>query len=381
MTTPSAALGVPRSPVDRQYAGCGAVMCLVASVLGVLGLLLGSALPASAATPPAAAHPAGRVTFGIEPASASGPDGRPNFSFVVTPGAVLFDHAAVVNYSSIPLTLQVYATDATETAGGGFGLLLPTVKPTGAGAWISLPAGTSTVQVPAERATGPGFVVFPITVHVPASATPGDHSGGIIASLRTVGTNGSGQTVILNQRIASRVYIRVAGTLVPRLAITGLHATYSGTANPVGKGKVSVHYVVANTGNVNLAVRDQRVSVTGLIDDSHHVKVSTIQLLLPGATVNESAVVTGEWPQFILHPTVSAVPLANETVTVALAPVSASTTLWAIPWTLIIIVLVLVALAGYWWRRRRRSRAAAGQSPAPGDGMTSDLSAESKVPA
>jgi hypothetical protein len=377
MKSTRAVLGPPLSPVGRHLAVRGAIVCLSALLVALLSALTFSSSPASAASPPP-----DRVTFGIEPASASGPDGRPNFSFEMTPGAVLFGYAAVVNYSPIPLTLQVYATDAIETSGGGFGLLPPTATPTGVGAWVSLPAGTSTVQVPAESPTKPGEVVLPITVHVPVSATPGDHVGGLIASLRTVGTNKTGQTVVLNQRIGSRVFIQVAGPLTPSLTLTGLSASYSGTVNPGGKGKVSVHYVVSNTGNVDLAVHDQQVSVSGLVDDSHHVTLANIPLLLPGATVTENVAFTGVWPQFLLHPKASVVPVAEETVPATLATVSASTTLWAIPWTLVLIVLIVALIViAVVRRRRRRSRTPKGRHSASRAGIQSNTMSEPKVPA
>jgi hypothetical protein len=373
MQTTPADPGTPPSSSARHAAGrCGAAR-LVAAVLVLLAVLVAVASPASAAT-----SPPGRVTFGIEPASATGPDGRPNFAFGMTPGAVLFDHVAVVNYSATPLTLQVYATDATETSGGGFGLLPATSRPTGVGAWISLPPGSATVQVPGEQPTGPGFVVLPMTVHVPASTSPGDHVGGLVASLRTVGTNATGQTVVLNQRIGSRVFIRVAGTLAPQLTLSGVGATYADTSSPFGTGKVEVTYNVANSGNADLAVHDQQVTVSGLLDDTHTVRLVNIPLLLPGASVTERAVISGVWPQFRLHQTVSVQPVATSGSVGDLSPVSAGSTLWAVPWTLLVLVLVLVVGLVVWMRRRSR-KAPGDESSDVGEGAGAPVESEVSV--
>jgi hypothetical protein len=354
-----AEVGTPPLSSARYLAGRRAMPSLVTAVAALLVALVGAAPAVSAATTP----PAGRVTFGIEPASATGPDARPNFSFEMTPGAVLFDHVAVVNYSATPLSLQLYATDALETSSGGFGLLPGTVTPTGVGAWISLPPTSSTVEVPPQTATGPGDAVVPMTVRVPASATPGDHVGGIIASLRTVGSNQTGQTVVLNQRIGSRVFIRVAGQLSPQLTLSGLHASYSGTANPFGTGKVAVTYTVSNSGNVTLAVHDQQVSVSGLIDDTHSARLGNIPLLLPGSAVTQKAVVTGVWPQFRLRQTASVLPVTYVGAQADLSPVSASSTLWVVPWLLLIIILVIIVGIVVWVRRRRSRRAAPPSGP------------------
>ena len=370
--------GAPSSPDGRHSAGRGAALrlatLLLATLVALLAVVIGASAPASAAPAPTS-----RVTFGIEPASATAPDGRANFNFEMTPGAVLFDHIAIVNYSDTPLTLQLYATDALETSSGGFGLLQPGVTPTGVGAWVSIPASASSVQVPAERSTGPGYVIVPMTVRVPVKAIPGDHVGGVIASLRTVGTNATGQTVVLNQRIGSRVYVRVAGQLSPQLTLSSPRATFSGSSSPVGTGRVKVSYVVTNSGNVDLAVHDQHVSVSGLIDDTHTAQLGNIQLLLPGTSVTQSVVISGVWPQFRLHQTVSAQPVVLDGSAGDLSPVGASSTLWAVPWLLVIIVLVLVVAVVAWVRRRRHKVPAA--DPTVGDGTVTDDAVKTEVPA
>lgn len=297
------------------------------------------------------------MTFGIEPASAAGPDGRPNFSFGVTPGGVLDDDAAVVNYSSQPLSLQVYATDGVETSNGGFGLLAAATKPTGVGSWITIPPGDATVHVPPESSGAPGHVVVPLTLHVPADASPGDHVGGLVASLQTVGTNSSGQSVVLDQRVGSRVFVSVSGPARPGLTVTDVGASYRGTVDPVGKGTVDVRYVIRNTGNEDLAV-SQSVAVSQVVGSTGHAEVPGIPLLLPGASVTEHATVTGLWPQFLLRAKVTAVgrPPANSGAKPVTATASAA--VWAIPWPAIAVIgLVALALLVLFLRRpRRRAR-------------------------
>jgi hypothetical protein len=324
----------------------------------VIGMVMCTDVPAWAASGPSSAH---RVSFGIAPASASAPDGRPHFAIGATPGATVFDHVVALNYSSVPLSLQVYATDAIETTDGGFGLLPADVKPTEAGSWISLPSGSSTVDVPAETPTGPGQVVIPITVRIPIKATPGDHVGGIIASLQTEGSNRSGQKVILVQRVGTRVFIRVSGALAPKLALTDEHASYQGTFSPVGQGRVKVSYLVSNTGNVDLALDHQSVSISALIGSTRRVKLANVPLLLPGTSIVETAVVPRVWPEFLVHESESVQPLASGAGVSPLAPVTAGTGVWAIPWTLLGIIVLLVLLA-FLWKRVRARRA----NPVPG---------------
>jgi hypothetical protein len=349
-----------RSPMSRLWLGA----VLIAAVAGILVLAAG---PAGAATP----TPASRVTFGIEPAAIGGAAVRPNVSISATPGAVVNDDVAAVNYSSVPLSLQIYPTDAVETAGGGFGLLPGNQKPTGVGSWIALAPGTATVQVPAATPTGPGRVVVPFVVHVPVKSTPGDHVGGIVASLQTAGRNAKGQRIVLDQRVGTRVFVLVAGPLARQLSVTNLHATYGGTANPVGKGQVKVSYLVNNTGNVDVGV-EQSVAVSGVIGATHRVGVAKIPLLLPGTSVAESAVVSGVWPEVLLHQSVTARPVAVPGSSVpGLVPVTAGTSVWAVPWTLLALIVVVI-LAVILARRFRSRRAARHRAGEPADGAATE---------
>jgi hypothetical protein len=333
-----------------------------AAFLGAAGIALGgTVLPAAAAGKAHVTAPASRLTFGVEPASAHGADGRPYFSFAATAGALLEDHVAVVNYSTKPVSLQLSATDAVETAGGGFGLLPSTTRPVGVGAWITIPPADATVVVPPRSAHGPGEVVVPIVLRLPDRVSPGDHTGGIVAAFRTTGTNSSGQRVVLVLRVGTRVFVRVAGPLTPVVAVQDLHATYTGTLNPFGEGRASVSYLVTNTGNVNLAVSGQTVSLSGLVGDGHRVQLPSIPLLLAGASVRESTPLAGVWPQLYLHASVSVQPaeLPGFGTTSPLAAVGATTGTWAVPRTLLLLVVLVLAAATVALRLRLRARRSA----------------------
>jgi hypothetical protein len=311
-----------------------------------------------------AAQPA-RVSFGIGPASATGPDHRSVYEYTVTPGVDALDHVAVANYSPIPLKLQLYATDAAETQSGNFGLLPAGDRPTQVGAWISLPAGVSTITVPAESRSRPGILVIPFSIRIPANASPGDHAGGIVVSLQTVGRNATGQDITLDQRVGARVYVDVAGPVRPALAIEGLHAGYEGRFDPIGSGRVRVTYRIANTGNVVLGV-SQSVNVAGWLGSSASVRPPAITLLLPGASIPEAVVVKGVEPE--VHETAKvdaqSLPVAG-LASGSGERTSASTGFWAIPWTLIVCVLLVLALVLVWFRRRRRRKAATPEPEAP----------------
>lgn len=172
------------------------------------------------------------------------PDGgtRPQFTFDQAPGSTVQDTVTVTNLSGRPLTFAVYATDAATTSDGAFSLLPASGRPTDAGAWISLSGSSRTVE-PGRQAT------IPFTLAVPPNATPGDHAAGIIAS---VAAPEQGGTVLVDRRVAARVYLRVPGTLNPVIRLEDVHTTYDNPPAPFARGPMTVTYRVRNTGNVRV---------------------------------------------------------------------------------------------------------------------------------
>ncbi|MFE0625843.1 hypothetical protein ACFW3D_02615 [Streptomyces sp. NPDC058864] len=350
---------------------------LAACVLAVLP----AAETASAATPYAAAShaaaarpgagPNGRTTFGVQPSTADKPDGRPNYSYGVTPGAVIRDHIAIWNYSAKPLTLSVYAADAINSAGGGFDLLPRATKSSDAGTWVKL--GRSRVTV-ASRSR----VIVPFTLTVPRTVSPGDHPAGIVASLSAVRTGAKGDRVQVDQRVGARMYLRVAGQLRPLLSVEDLHTDYHGTANPFGTGSATVSYTVRNTGNVRLAA-EQTVRVRDAFGGIATVKGSRdLAEILPGNALRISVTATGVLPTVRDTTTVSvdAVSVRGDVAIPDLPSLTRTQGFWAVPWALLAVLLVVAAVATTWWVRRRRRR-----GPRPDDARTAAAAPRKRAPA
>src|SRR5581483_4024941 len=111
---------------------------------------------------------------------------------------VLQDHVAIVNIGLSPLALDVYPTDAVNAADGSFTLLPKTHHSVDVGSWVTLriPGGATRVTVPPRS-----LVVVPVTLSVPRNASPGDHSGGIVASLTSYIANKKNARVKFEQRV------------------------------------------------------------------------------------------------------------------------------------------------------------------------------------
>lgn len=348
-------------------------MRLLLSLLA--GLLLVGAAPlvaadaasttASAPSVTAAGQPP-KASFGAGPASTKTLDGRPYFSYDASPGGVLEDHIAIVNFAAHAQTLNVYTVDAATGSTGDFVYAVKSAARRQVGAWLSVPTPSSAGVV----TVGPHkTMILPVLLRVPAKASPGDHAGAVIVSLTGLVKGKKGQLVKFEQRIATRVIIRVSGPLHPGLTIENLHAQYLGHLNPFADGTVKITYTVHNTGNVLLGA-SQGVTVHGLFGSSAHAKsVPGVPLLLPGGSYKVSAVVPGVAPEISVTATVRLRPEGlRGDVNPVLRVVTASVHLWAVPWLLIIVVIVLaLIIAGLIWRRRRRSKAPApasvGQTP------------------
>jgi hypothetical protein len=310
----------------------------------------GSAAKTPAATPPP------EVTWGIGPASVGGASKRPYFSFGVTPGAQASDRVAVLNYSLTPLSLNIYAVLADNSVDtGAIGFVGQTEAPSDVVTWLTVGSSRpQLVTVPGRpnASSPPGQVILPVKLLVPLNAQPGDHVGGIVAALTASAPKDSnGEHINLEQRVVTRVYVRVSGALQPKLQISNLHASYHEKGLTLGAGSVLVSYTVRNTGNVRV-VASQVVRVSGLLGGSKKAVPASIAQLLPGGSARVSVVIHGVWPTVLVHPRVTVTPSAFPgDVDPPLAKLSASTWTWAVPWLLLGIVVLVLSLL--WWRYRR----------------------------
>ncbi|MBV1855254.1 WxL protein peptidoglycan domain-containing protein [Catellatospora tritici] len=311
--------------------------------------------PAAAAPRTAAAAPAaGPATFGIQPGSPTGPDTRAQFQFGATKGAVVKDQIVVSNYGTTPLTLNVYASDAFNTAEGGFDLLAAARQPVDVGAWVKLSANA--VTIPAR-----GRTVLPFTLTLPSNVTPGDHVGGIVASLTTTQTDASGNKVAVEQRVGVRIYLRVAGLLRATLSVDYLHGEFQ-PAGATRGGVAVLTYTVRNTGNVRLTGHQQLSVGSPLWTDITVPSLPDLPELLPGATLQRTVAVADAPPVGWLDATLRVDPQAVGTdLNPPTVSVVRHTTFWAftwLTWVALGVVLLLLGCGGlaifFAVRRRRR---------------------------
>jgi hypothetical protein len=272
------------------------------SVAVVLGLALAlTGFGAIAAPIGPLKQAVGDVSWSVQPANTTNGT-RTQFEYSTDPGTQVVDFVVVSNRGETAAEFAIYATDATnDVKTGAFGLLPSNIAPTDLGAWITMDADTVMLQ-PGEEST------IPFNLLVPSDATPGDHVAGIIASISTVGENGEGATVDLEQRVGARMYLRVAGDVVASAEISGVTTSFTPELNPFAFGRVTVGYNVRNTGNVRVDV-NQAVQITGPFGiPLAEITPEPLADLLPRQTVNVIAEIPQVAALFLAFSTISVEP-------------------------------------------------------------------------
>ncbi|MFS8197493.1 WxL protein peptidoglycan domain-containing protein [Streptomyces sp. CWNU-52B] len=308
--------------------------------------------PAQAADGAGAGAADGDVTWTVRTAANGYGDDRSSFSYGVNPGGQVKDAMVVANHGKTPLGLALYASDGYTTEKGQLDLLTQEKKSLGIGAWVRA-TGDGTVRI------APGKTAeIPFTVKVPRNATPGDYVGGILTSLKQ---SDDTEGIAVDRRLGIRIKLRVSGALKPTLAVEDLRVDYHGTANPFGQGDADVTYTLHNTGNALLSGA-QKVTLTGPFGtlETHAGRIAAPPELLPGERWKVTVPVHDVTPALRLTAKATVTPAITDAAgsTTSLKPVGATTTGWAVPWTLVLLTALLLAAAvtAYLLHRRTRSQ-------------------------
>ena len=329
-------LTAPPRATRRFAAPPRTVRRLAASLLAALFLAAGALLPAT----PVHAAPGDDFRWSVRPAEAGGGSTRSQFTYDLAPGRHIDDRVAIKNLSTRTLNFSVYAADAFTSADGAFALPVAGSRSDDAGRWLQLK--------PVRRTVKPGGqIVLPFRIAVPKDAAPGDHAAGVLASVTVPAKNADGQTVMVDRRIAARVYVRVDGPLRPRLTVESVSAEYDNPLIPFLPGRMTVTYTLRNTGNVRLS-GDAAIGAAGPLGIPLSSSVRRpVPEMLPGSAVTLTDRIGGVVPAGLLTGEVSVTPsgLLEET---------GEATTWQIPWTVLYLLVVAAAVVAFVIVRRRR---------------------------
>lgn len=201
---------------------------------------------------------------------------------------------------------------------------------------------------------------MPWTLTVPENATPGDHPGGLVASV-TQAVGGEGPQVGLDTRVGVRIHLRVKGDLAPAVAYSDVQTRYEPSLNPFQPGDLHVSYTLHNEGNVRVG-SIQQWAVEGPLgvpaggEGPSGSVIAQQREILPGQTTRVSEVVEDVWPaaRLVTDLTAHTEPVGEDVLPLNLPTATATAVTWAIPWPQLAVV-VLAGMALLALRRRRRS--------------------------
>jgi hypothetical protein len=316
-------------------------------------------LDASSTTSPDAPAPtdSGGVevvqSWALTPASDNANSGtRPFLTYAVTPGDTVKDEVTVYNFGNVPLTLNIYGVDAFNNVDGKFDIRPAADEPADAGAWVQLDQNLVTV-LPREQIT------IPVSITIPADATPGDHVGAVVAGVSVQSQNAEGQVINLERRTGTRLYIRVAGDVTRSVVVGTVTAEYRHRLlEPFVGGEAHVTYRLENRGNVRVGgkVTVEVSAPFGLAKRT--VVFDKIDEILPGQKFELSTDVPDVRALMFGTARVTFEPAAEGTEAAG-APSTSSDSYFAPPIGLLLMVLLLIVVLLVLRRRRLGAQAMA----------------------
>ena len=203
------------------------------------------------------------------------------FVAVAHPGETFTNSVRVRNLGTKAGTALLYAVDATTGKTSGAVYLDRTKPHPGVGSWVTLGASFLTL--------GPGeSKVVPITVHVPAGASPGDHLGGIVAeNAALTGATGRGALQINVRHLTiAAVEVQIPGTAAAALRIGGAKAGGE-------HGYQYLYLRLANTGSLTTKPTG-RLTVTDASGKEVASRGFNLDTFLPGTAIDYPVLLPGK---------------------------------------------------------------------------------------
>jgi hypothetical protein len=327
------------------------IVVFCAAIVAVGGASAAVAETGPAPSPSPSAPAPGAVTWSVQPATATGADGRAWAELTLNPGGTAHEYLELRNLGKTNTVFSLTAADGYFTESGQFNMLPANKKSKDAGLWVHI---QPSIQLDAGQSA-----IIPYSVTVPQNATPGDHPAGVAASVTSVGSDKAGAEVGVVSRVGFRVMTRVTGTY--KVAAAGnINGSYTLTWNPFQPGQADVTYTLKNTGNTRVKLNPQ-VHLSGPFGMGGQTKSGTpVAELDPGESRTGTVEFTSVWPVGVLTASVDSnvkAVVKDTTSAAPPSPVGASTSIAAIPWPqLIALILAALIVFGLVRDRSRRQR-------------------------
>jgi hypothetical protein len=276
----------------------------------------------------------------------------PKQEILINPGEKFSTSVKFLNQGDTPVTGTLSVLDFIVTDDNGTPVFLDNPQVVGttqipakysAAKWITIPEDTLTIAAK-------GNVAVPITINVPTSAAPGGRYAAVLfqpAGSLTLGNPTSAQETPIAIRLASLIYIRVAGPITESASVS----KFTGPTF-LEYGPATITTQILNQGNYHITPQG---AVT--LKDIFGREVAKSNLdsknIFPGTTrsyTNElgTKLMIGKF-------TVALLVAYGETG----KTLTASYTMWVLPWKVmlaIVLALVILALSGTVWYKKFKKK-------------------------
>lgn len=207
---------------------------LIASSVLAVGVLTTAAW-----TPMADAVEYGGI--GLKPAQpkVNNPRTQSIFIYELKAGATQTDAVRIINNTSKPHPVTIYAVDSVPSSDGAFACAQAVEEKKGVGDWIHLSRSQVTLQPLTNQ-------VVPFSVILPATASTGEHDGCIVIQDAAPTAAQAASGITLSFRSAVRVAITVPGTIITKLHLDSV------SQKSTSRTTLTVSPSYTNGGNVSL---------------------------------------------------------------------------------------------------------------------------------
>jgi hypothetical protein len=276
----------------------------------------------------------------------------PKQEVLINPGERFSTSVKFLNQGDSPVTGALSVLDFIVEDDKGTPVFLDNPKVVGtteipakysAAKWITVPQNSLTIE-------GKGNVSVPITISVPASAAPGGRYAAVLfqpAGSLTLGNPESAQETPIAIRLASLIYIRVAGAISESASVTKFEGPTF-----LEYGPTTITTQILNQGNYHISPQGA-VSLKNIFGQVVAKSNLDAKNIFPGT----SRIYTNELGQKLMIGRFTA--SLNATYGDAGRLLTSTFVMWVFPWKIILAILlafIIIALSGTVWYKKIKKK-------------------------
>jgi len=204
------------------------------------------------------------------------------FRYYESPGNTIKDSLILRNLGNQPITIKIYASDATANQAGSFSLKMFGDEQKGLGKWTKVSKSEITLSPDQTEEV-------PFQIDIPTDLTPGQYFGGIVNEEVTGGPCGPNQEVSgvcqgsiqIKTRSGNRIYLTIPGEVKQDIKLTNFNWKQAGKV-------IHFNFTFVNNGNVAFEPK-AIISLYNIFNQKIATTETTLGKSLPNSTISPIA--------------------------------------------------------------------------------------------